>query len=193
MWSDGVQAIYLKSLWRIKMKKRLLVVVVALAMVLGIGIGNASAANSLQAGTFGFNVDAFNSNDSFVISAKYLILKDLAVLAGFGFGAKGGDADGTDVGIGGGVRKYLTIEDFAPFVGGTIFYSRTRDGDQKDMSVMGEFGAEYFLHKQFSVEGGVGFGYTSSKTRTTTGAVTTTFKDTTIGTQRVALSFNFYF
>jgi hypothetical protein len=59
----------------------------------------------------------------------------------------------------------------------------------------GIFGAEYFLHRQFSAEGSVGFGYTSSETETTTvaGAVTTNFKDTTIGTQRVALSFNFYF
>jgi len=65
------------------------------------------------------------------------------------------------------------------------------------MSIIGEFGAEYFLHRQFSVEGSIGFGYTSSETETTTGtgagAVTTNFKDTTIGTQRVALSFNFYF
>jgi hypothetical protein len=45
---------------------------------------------------------------------------------------------------------------------------------------MGELGAEYFLHKQFSIEGSVGFGYTSSETETTTGtgagAVTTNFR-----------------
>jgi hypothetical protein len=168
--------------------KKIVIVIAAMAMVLSIGIGSVSAANSLKAGTIGINVDAFNSNDSFVISGRYFVLKDLAVLAGFGFGAKGGDADGTDVGISGGIRKYLKIDDFAPFVGGTIFYSKTQNGDQKDTGIMAEFGAEYFLHGQFSVEGGVGFGYTSSKTKTAT-----TFKDTTIGTQRVALSFNFYF
>jgi len=177
--------------------KRFLIVVVALAMVMGIGIASASAANSLKEGTIGFNVDALNSNNSFVISGKYFVLKDFAVLAGFGFGAKGGDANGTDLGISVGARKYLKIDDFAPFAGGSIFYSNTKDGDQKDMSIIGEFGAEYFLHRQFSVEGSIGFGYTSSETETTTGtgagAVTTNFKDTTIGTQRVALSFNFYF
>lgn len=177
--------------------KKFLIVVVALAMVMGIGIASASAANSLKEGTIGFNVDALNSNDIFVITGKYFILKDVAVLAGFGFGAKGGDAKGTDLGISVGARKYLKIDDFAPFAGGSFFYSNTKDGDQKDMSIMAEFGAEYFLHRQFSVEGSVGFGYTSSETETTTGtgagAVTTNFKDTTIGTQRVALSFNFYF
>ena len=74
--------------------KRFLIVVVALAMVMGIGIASASAANSLKEGTIGFNVDALNSNNSFVISGKYFVLKDFAVLAGFGFGAKGGDANG---------------------------------------------------------------------------------------------------
>lgn len=172
---------------------RIVIVVVTIAMVMGISIGSASATNSLKAGTIGINVDAFNSNDSFIITGKYFVLKDLAILAGFGFGAKGGDAKGTDLGIGGGVRKYLKVDDFAPFVGGSIFYTKTQDGDQKDLSVMAEFGAEYFLHRQFSLEGGVGFGYLSSETETTAGAVTTKFKDTTIGTRRVALSFNFYF
>ena len=123
----------------------------------------------MKEGTIGFNVDTINSNDSFVISGKYFVLKDIAVLAGFGFGAKGGDAKGTDLGIGVGARKYLKTGDFAPFAGGSIFYSNTKDGNQKDMNIMGEFGAEYFLHRQFSVEGSVGFGYTSSETETTTG------------------------
>jgi hypothetical protein len=177
--------------------KSVIIVAAALAMVVGIGIGSASAANSLQQGTIGFNVDAVNNTDSFVISGKYLVLKDLAVIAGFGFGAKGADADGTDIGIGAGVRKYLKIDDFAPFAGGSIFYRETKDGNQKDFLLMAEFGAEYFLHRQFSIEGGVGFGYTSSETETTTGAgagaTTTNYKETTIGTQRMALSFNFYF
>ena len=66
-----------------------LIVVVVLAMVMGMGIASASAANSLKEGTIGFNVDALSSNDSFVISGKYFVLKDVVVLAGFGFGAKG--------------------------------------------------------------------------------------------------------
>ncbi len=129
-------------------------------------MASASAANSLHEGTIGFNIDAVNSSNSFILTGKYFVLNDLAVLAGFGFGAKGGDASGTDFGIGAGVRKYLKTEDFAPFAGGSIFYSTTKDGDQKDFSLLGEFGAEYFLHKQFSVEGSIGFGYTSSETDT---------------------------
>ena len=174
------------------MKKGVIVALV-MAMVMGIWIGNASAANSVQKGTIGFNLNAVNSSDSFVLTGKYFVLKDMAILAGFGFGVKGGDADGTDFGIGAGLRKYLKIDDFAPFAGGGIFYSTTRDGDQKDVSIIAEFGAEYYLHKQFSVEGSIGFGYTSSETETTVGAVKNKYKDTTIGTQKAALSVNFYF
>jgi hypothetical protein len=168
--------------------KKVVIVVVVMVMVMGIGIGSASAANSLQQGTIGFNINAVNSDNDFVITGKYFILKDLAVLAGLGFGIKGGDAEGTDFGIGAGIRKYLKTEDFAPFVGGSIFYSTTRDGDQEDLSLMVDFGAEYFLHKQFSVEGSIGVGYTSSET--TDGQ---SYKETTFGTQKAILSFNFYF
>jgi hypothetical protein len=112
MLLDGVQ-VFVSILRRAKMK-RFIVVVAALAMVMGIEIASASAANSLQQGTIGFNVDPLNSNDSFVISGKYFVLKDIAVLAGFDFSAKGGDANGTDLGIGVGARKYLKIDGFAP-------------------------------------------------------------------------------
>jgi hypothetical protein len=169
--------------------KKIVIVAVVMAMVLGIGIGGASAANSLQQGTIGFNINAVNSSNDFVITGKYFVLKDLAVLAGFGFGIKGGDAEGTDFGIGAGIRKYLKTDDFAPFVGGSIFYTTTQDGDREDLSILAEFGAEYFLHKQFSVEGSIGIGYTSSETDT----ATTNYKDTTFGTQKAAISFNFYF
>jgi len=180
--------------------KRLMVIVLAAVMIVGIGFGTASAANSLKQGSAGINVDV---DDSFVVSGKYFIMKDLAVLAGFGLGVKGADADGTDVGIVAGVRKYLTMDDFAPFVGGFLAYASTEDGDRKDLGVMGEFGAEYFLHKQFSIEGSVGFGYTQQETKTpgsttvvagvpvTTGGGT--FKETNIGTQRFGFSLNFYF
>jgi len=174
--------------------KKIVVVALALVMVMGIGIGSASAANSLKQGTFGMNVDV---NEDFVLTGKFLIMNDLAVLAAFGIGIKGADGDGTDVGVGGGVRKYLKVDDFAPFVGGTLFYRTTDDGDVKNLSLMAEFGAEYFLHKQFSFEGKVGFGYTQQETKTTTttaaGAVTTNNKVTNIGTDRATISFNFYF
>lgn len=167
--------------------KRLGIIVLAAVMIVGIGFGSASAANSIKQGSAGINVDV---DDSFVVSGKYFIMKDLAVLAGFGIGVKGADADGTDVGIAGGARKYLKTDDFAPFVGGFLAYATTEDGDRKDLSLMGEFGAEYFLHKQFSIEGSVGFGYTEQKTKTAAGG---TFKETNVGTERFGFSLNFYF
>lgn len=166
--------------------KKIAGMVIVVVMILGLGIGSASAANSLKQGSAAINV---NVSDDFVLWGKYFVMKDLAVLAGFGVGAKGGDAEGTDVGFGGGVRKYLAMDDFAPFVGGSFLYSRTRDGDQKYWNIMGEFGAEYFVHKQFSVEGSIGFGYISSETKTGT----VTFEDTTFGTRRFGFSLNFYF
>ncbi len=168
---------------------KLIIIVLALVMAIGFGAGSASAANSIRQGALGFNVDV---NDDFVLTGKYFITRDMAVLASFGLGVRGGDASGTDIGIGGGVRKYLEVDDFAPFVGGTIFYSSTQDGDQKSFSLMGEFGAEYFLYKQFSIEGKVGFGYSSEET-TTPGPASTTVKTTDFGTERAGISFNYYF
>lgn len=166
--------------------KRFVIVVLTLTMVMGIGIGSASAANSLRQGAMGLSVDV---NESYVLSGRFFVTNDIAVLAGFGIGAKGADAEGTDVAVAGGVRKYLKVDDFAPFVGGTVFYSSTQDGDAKTLRVMGEFGMEYFLHKQFSVEGKVGFGYTSEETK----PAGTDHKETNIGTERAGISFNYYF
>lgn len=167
--------------------KRLVIVILAVALIFGISIGSASAANGLKQGQVGMSVDV---NNDFVLSGRYFVMDDLAVIGQFGFGIKGEDGKGTDIGIGGGVRKYLSKDDLAPFVGGTIFYRSTNDSDVTSLAVLGEFGAEYFLHKQFSVEGSVGFGYLRDET--TNGAGTTTTV-TTVGTQRVGLSLNFYF
>ncbi len=86
--------------------KKLAAVVLILALAAIFWPGNASAANSLKAGTVGLNVDVNNNffgmngdtNNNFVITGKYFIDSDLAVLAGFGLGLKGADAHGTDVG-----------------------------------------------------------------------------------------------
>ena len=172
------------------MKRFFAIVLATAVMIVGIGIGAASAANSLKQGSAGLSVDV---NDDFIISGRFFVMDDVAVLAGLGFGVKGGDADGTDFGILVGARKYLKVDDFAPFVGGTLFYSTTQDGDDKDLSVLGVLGAEYFMHKQFSIEGNVGFGYLSQERRVAAGTTTTTFKETTIGTQRFGVSLNFYF
>ncbi len=168
--------------------RRLVIVVLSVALISGIGIGTAAAATtSLQQGTVGISVDV---NNDFVLEGRYFVMNDLAVLGQFGFGIKGDDGSGTDIGLGVGIRKYLRTEDLAPFVGGTIFYSSTQDGDLKDFSLLGIFGAEYFLHKQFSIEGSVGIGYSSEDTKNAAGATTTI---TNVGTQRFGLGLNFYF
>ena len=168
--------------------KRTIIVALVSIMILSIGVGSASAVNSLKQGTVGLNV---NVNDDFLLSGKYFIMKDVAVLAGLGIGIKGGDAKGTDIGLGAGARKYLKTDDFAPFVGGFLLYSSTRDSNQKTLSLMGEFGAEYFLHKEFSIEGSAGFGY--QETKTSPPVSNPSQKETTIGTHRFGLSLNFYF
>jgi hypothetical protein len=192
-----------------KIMKKLTVVVLTLVLAATIWPGSASAANSLKQGTMGFNVDVNNNafglnsdvDNNFVLTGKYFIANDLAVLAGFGIGIRGADAKGVDLGLTAGARKYLRLDDFAPFVGGEFFYSSTRDGDAKDFSLLGEAGVEYFLHKQFSIEGKVGFGYTSRETTTSTTTAqagflvktTTTERATDVGTERLGISFNFYF
>lgn len=190
------------------MKKLAVVVLVLILAALGL-TGSAFAANSLKQGTVGFNVDVNNNlfglnsdvDNNFVLTGKFFIQNDLAALAGFGIGIRGADADGVDVGLTAGVRKYLKVDDFAPFVGGLFFYSNTKDGDAQDFSLMAEAGAEYFLHKQFSIEGKVGVGYVSRETKTTTTTAqagqlittSTTRRESDLGTERLGISFNFYF
>jgi len=165
--------------------------------------GAASAANSLQAGSMALNVTAFDgtsadtiskvvggaADDLFIVQGKYFVQNDMAILAGLGIGIKGGDAKGTDFGIRAGVRKYLRTTDFAPFVGGYFGYSSTNDSNYKITQIMGEFGAEYFFSKQFSIEGAARAGYISGEDSTGP----TTVKATNIGTASAGFSVNFYF
>lgn len=171
-------------------------------LALALSAGSAFAANSLVKGTFGVNVPFQNDQaDNFMINGKYFVGNDLAVLAGLGVRVAGGDAKGTDIGVSGGIRKYLKTDDFAPFVGGRVIYTSTNDSNTKDLSVMAEAGAEYFLSRQFSIEGRVGFGYTSNEVQTSTTIIvggvpftsTSTAKTTYIGTGTLGLSANFYF
>lgn len=167
------------------MKKiALLVATLALAMA----AGSASAANSLNSGSFGLNV---STQDSFIINGKYLFAKDMAVLGGFGLRIQGGDNNkGTDIGLMAGFRKYLRTDDLAPFVGGRLNYSSTSDSTVVAMGVTAEAGAEYFLAKQFSIEGRVGFGYSSTENKPVVGATT---KTNYIGSTAFGISANFYF
>ncbi len=176
--------------------------ILATAAAIGFA-GVAQAENSLKAGSMALNVSVFdgtsaavqssvvagNADDLYIVQGKYFLQKDLAILAGVGIGIKGGDANGTDFGFRAGVRKYMKTADFAPFFGGYFSYSSTNDSNYKIMQIMGEFGAEYFFSKQFSIEGAARAGYMSGED--STGA--TTVKATNVGTASAGVSFNFYF
>jgi len=176
----------------LKMKK---IASVVATLALALSASGAYAANSLSKGTWGLSVDTgFNVSPTtglspdfgFIVNGKYFIQSDMAILGGFGFGARGGDTDkGTDVGLIVGARKYLHVADFAPFVGGRLTYTSTQDSTVKTTQIMGEAGAEYFLAKQFSFEGRAGFGYESTEA----GGV----KNTRFGTATLGIGFNFYF
>jgi hypothetical protein len=175
--------------------KKLIVVAVAVVMMMGLA-GSAFAANSLNQGAFGLSV-GFNNLSSFpngmenTIIGKFLISSDLAFIGGFGFvNASGDDAtgDGTDLSLVIGVRKYLKKDDFAPFAEGLLVYM-TQDSTARDtIGVLANFGAEYFLHKQFSFEGSVGVGLFNVETNTGPNA-----DSTILGTTSLGLRANFYF
>jgi hypothetical protein len=164
--------------------KKFVLVALAAALFMGIGIQNASAANSLAQGAFGLNVEV---NSAPMISGKYMIANDLAILGGFGLGLHGvgGDDKGTDIMIGVGAHKYLKVADFAPFIGGRIGYASTNDSNTKSFILAGEAGAEAFLMRQLSIEGKVALGYINSKTG---GA-----KTGVLGTTTSGISLNYYF
>lgn len=163
---------------------------VALALV----AGSALAANSLNEGTMGLNVPVITStattNTSIVtpiITGKFFVAKDMAVLGGFGFSSGGPSGNSTTTfALLGGVRKYMKIDDFAPFAGAFLKYESTNSNPSSSATtVAAEAGAEYFMAKQFSVEGKVTFGYQSVEYLGT--------KSTYFGTSTANLSMNFYF
>ncbi len=154
--------------------------------------GSAAAANSMYAGSFGLNVEVAGTGLAAVpptplISGKYFVSRDMAILGGAGFMTGGPSGSSTTtLAIAAGVRKYLKTEDYAPFIGAEFKYSTTSGTPSSNgMSLAAEAGAEYFLSKQFSVEGKAQFGYLSVDNGTT--------KSSYFGTTTAGLAVNFYF
>lgn len=163
-------------------------------LALALTTGSALAANSLNAGTMGLSVPIVSANAitnpnaaNPLISGKFFVANGMAVLAGFGFNSGGpSGASVTTFALQAGIRKYLKTDDLAPFVGGVFGYESTSTNPSSSaMSLAIEAGAEYFLAKQFSVEGKVNFGYQSVDQG---GAKTSYF-----GTSTAAAGLNFYF
>jgi hypothetical protein len=192
--------------------KRLVVAMLVVTLFIGFGIQNASAASksqksqsasngytpsqsqsatsayTLEKGTLGFGV---TTSSDMTVYGKYLVIDDLAIMAGLGLNMNGGDTKGTDISLGAGARKYFKIASLAPFVGGLMAIAVTNDSNNTDLGIYAEGGAEYFLTKQFSFEGAVRLGYTSTTVKATD--ATPEYKSTTFGTTRASIGFNFYF
>lgn len=171
------------------------IALVGAALTLAMAAGSAMAVNSLNAGTIGLNIPVITSAAATngavsdpIITGKYFFAKDMAVLGGFGFVSGGPSGSSvTTFSLLAGVRKYMKVDDFAPFVGGGLIYETTSTTPSSSTSLQlgAEAGAEYFLAKQFSVEGKVRFGYSSIES----GAAKSTYFGTTTST----LSVNYYF
>lgn len=173
-------------------------------LALAMAAGSAFAANDMAAGTMGLNISVPGFSEvptiisaggrvrvnDFIINGKYFVAKDMALLAGIGLRVNGGDLKGTDIGFLVGARKYLKTEDFAPFIGGRFVYTNTNDSNLTTVEIGAEAGAEYFLGKQFSLEGRVGFGYISAEFKQTNQP---TIKGTLFGTTSYGLGANYYF
>ncbi len=190
--------------------KKVVMIVLASALM-GAAAGSAFAANSLSAGstalTFGFGDSVLNhvatptsadqNNPIVEIGGRYFFTQDLAITAGLGFQLNNGDLDGTYISFNAGVRKYLKTDDFAPFVGGQFSYitydaslPAANGGKFVDFTayeIDGLFGAEYFLGKQFSIEGtiGIGIGHAHDDLRD----LDTDY----IGTRNLGVRANYYF
>ncbi len=178
------------------MKKLLLCV-----FILGIST-SAFAANSLQQGAKGISVGMGDSvfsnnvipgggviNNVVNVSGRYFVAGDMAITGGFGLQLDGGDADATYFSISAGFRKYLKVDDFAPFVNGKFTYANVEDDntntDVEVIDLEASIGAEYFLNKQFSLEGAIGVGL---------GEIDNDGDDDTyFGTRTVGVRANFYF
>jgi hypothetical protein len=190
----------------LRMKK---IALVGATLALAMAAGSASAAGRGSepvptAGSFGISVGltpaTMNTTASdFLITGRYLITRDMAILAGFGFQSTDNGATAnnkaTNFGFMGGFRKYLKNEELAPFVGARLQYLSTKDytthADTSDFLIGAEVGAEYFFNRQFSVEGAAGAGYVSHDVKPVN--ATTSVKGSVFGTLMYSLSANFYF
>jgi len=195
--------------------KKIMIIAVAVLMLASL-TGSALAANSLASGSkaisigFGDSVlnhvasptDQNQNTPPVDISGRFFVAKDMAITAGFGFQMNSGDVEGTYIGFNVGIRKYLKTDDFAPFVGGQFSYM-TYDakldvpgaGKYADFSAFelaAMVGAEYFLGKQFSIEGSIGVAIGQMETDFINGARQNA--DTTyLGTKNLGVKANFYF
>lgn len=189
------------------MKKKILVTAIA-GLLAGVS-GTASAVGGVSPGAKGINVSLesslFDFSQMTVWRGKFFTGPDMAILAGAGLNTYGGDADGTDLSLSAGARKYVGTGTFAPFFGGSFTYESIESGATPEavfggnagaidkvttVALVGEFGAEYFFSPQFSIEGALRAGFSSSDVDDINGGTTTVTRFGTFGSQ---VSVNYYF
>ncbi len=175
--------------------RKLIIVALSIVLIIGVGTGSASAQqNSLKEGVIGISVGLGNSaidadyGRVIDVTGKYLISNDIALLAGIGFETHSGDVDGSYLGFTFGARKYLDTDDFVPFIEGKLSYiTQDVEGDTDIIDISVGFGAEYFMHKQFSVEASVGIGFGVEDDNANN------IDDVYLGTRTIGVKANFYF
>ena len=182
--------------------KKIVIIAAAVAVIMGLGIGSASAAgsNSLKSGTVGFNVGFGDSilgpTGVVTIGGKFFASDNLAIVGAFGFQESSGDLDDKFFSLSAGARYYLRTDDFSPFVEGRFTYEDENTNvtgvrtDRTAFDLSALIGAECFLHRQFSIEGAVGFGF---GTITVKNPGLPDQDVTYFGTRTVGVSANFYF
>lgn len=156
----------------------------------------AAAASLTETGTnkgaIGINGSISNGNSSLIL-AKYFLSKEWALKAGLAAlktddGAGTSNSSSTFFGGVIGVNKYWSRGVYAPFIG--IQTGRVRGNDTNTTAILTNFevqgGLEYFMHRNFSLQGQVGFGI---ETREVTGAS----RQTVFGTSGLNVSANIYF
>ena len=167
--------------------------VLFLTLVAGLlSTGTASAENSLKTGAKGLSFSV--ANGDIEVSGRMFLQSDIALLAGFGFNRLDNDETLTDYSLSAGLRKYLGKSDFAPFVGGDVFYRHDDEMvggvvSERTFGVEGNFGAEYFFNRQASVEARVGLAIEDSSNHSHVKGA----DGTAIGTFRSAVGVNLYF
>jgi len=182
----------------------------AVLMMLCAAGSTALAANSLQPGSMGLSIGVGDSalnhvaeptgrdqqNPVVDISGRYFLDSDVALTAGLGFQVNTGSLDGTYWSFNMGVRKYLKIQDFAPFVGGQFSYISYNASlpapvgtyaDYKAYEFDGIVGFEYFFANQVSIEGSVGLAFGHGKNDVSNASTTY------LGTRVFGIQANFYF
>ncbi|MBF8251509.1 MAG: hypothetical protein HW382_1137 [Deltaproteobacteria bacterium] len=173
--------------------KKVVFAALVVAMGMGIGSGNAFAeGNKLGYGSKSLGITV---HDEIMIKYKLGLDKDLALLLGFGLRNSNENtpagSKGTELQLEAGIRKYLKIADLAPFAEGGLQVISNSGGttDRTGFQIFAGAGAEYFLNKQFSIEGSAGVGLSLDSYKT----AGTTTSSTTLSTQRLGMGLNFYF